>query len=776
MIRISLKKLAPPFLGLMCVFVPLGCEGSTGPQGPVAPVGPIGPVPLVGIDASTVPDSVLAELDLVGEITNVSIASPPVVTFTLKTDAGVPILGLVPFWEDSNRFVRFTITKVIPAKPSQTTASDSGDPATLVAYVRDATTGEPDYDTGASLVDNNDGSYTFTFNTDVTSVPGVPYEPMLTHRVAGQIGSRSVSLEEQNIWMDFIPDGGMVITNRKIATMASCNECHDKLVFHGRRFEVEYCVQCHNPDLSDGEGDFAFMIHRIHRGGDFTVLDGGISYSEVTYPQDVINCRKCHNGDDIATPEANNWRTLPNKAACSGCHDNFGPNAANAHTGGVQASNSVCVLCHSEPQITTVHATPNVTENNPDLPFAAQHSIVYEMIDTVVDGTTNDVTVQFKILSDGTALDVTNLPAEFKNGSGVVFRFPSFLLAYALPQDGIATPADYNNLGQTAGQPISASLGDFSPIETTAPIGTLSFNPGDGVMTATITDAGKQFPVGATLRAVGLQSYMRQDLDSNGAYDVSLHTTSAVAAVTGDVTRREIVDSAKCSQCHEIFEGHGGNRVFSAGSAIICVMCHVPNLTSSGRTVDPANINPATSGVLGNDPLTYPEDTQNMRDMIHGIHASGFRTFDYEHVRNRSNGIYYNWDEVTFPRGAETNDCLTCHLPGTYELPLNANVLPITVRSTGVANGLDLDRTATLAARGTLPNATDWVNSPVSSTCFYCHTSDFSWAHMTQNGGQLSLPDGVLNVVNRSNATGIETCSVCHGPGKIADVEEVHKR
>ena len=102
--------------------------------------------------------------------------------------------------------------------------------------------------------------------------------------------------------------------------------------------------------------------------------------------------------------------------------------------------------------------------------------------------------------------------------------------------------------------------------------------------TFVVTDAGSQFPVGATLRAVGLQGYLRQDLDGDGSYDVSLHTPSAVVAVDGDDERRTVVDSAKCANCHEWFEGHGGNRVYNMQ---ICTLCHVPNLSSSGPPARP---------------------------------------------------------------------------------------------------------------------------------------------------------------------------------------------
>ena len=91
------------------------------------------------------------------------------------------------------------------------------------------------------------------------------------------------------------------------------------------------------------------------------------------------------------------------------------------------------------------------------------------------------------------------------------------------------------------------------------------------------------------------------------------------------------------------------------------------------------------------DTWTWPEDTNNLKDMIHGIHASAVRTFDYEFVRGRNDGIYYNWSEVTFPAEDGVRNCLLCHMEGTYELPLADNVLATTVRTTGTDDGLDGD-------------------------------------------------------------------------------------
>ena len=742
------RLLAPVLVGTACVLA--GCSGDDGRRGP--------PGPTV-INASQLPNEELAKLDVVSAITKVKISSPPKVTFTLATDGGVPITGIVPFWEDSDRYVRFTLTKLV-----------DGDPDSWVSYTRDANSNEPDYDTGSSLEDHGDGSYTFTFKTDVTKVAGVPYEKKLTHRLAGQLGSNSVALEPQNFVHDFVPDGGALPLSRNIAVMESCNECHSDLVFHGRRFRVEYCVNCHNPDLASGEGDFSYMIHRIHNAGTFTVLDGGISYAELTYPQDVTNCRKCHNGMDVETAQGDHWKNVPNVSACFGCHDEAD------HPGGVAPPNSLCTMCHTSDLIEQVHTTPNATPNNPNL-LAGQLKIDYELMSASVDGMTNDVTITARFLADGAALDVANLPASLATPG----RYPGLLLAWALPQDGISAPLDYNNMGNRAAQPLSLGLDDFLP---GGMVGTHSYDAGTGVNTFVVTDPMSQFPPTATLRAVGLQGYFQQDIMGE---TVSLHTPSAVVAVAGDTERRTIVDSNKCASCHEWFEGHGGNRTLNIQ---ICTLCHNPNQSSSGRTVvdptlrslDMQLMAAVMAGTLDpsvdpNDPTTYPEDAQNLKDLVHGIHSSGFRTRPFQHVRGPGRQDYYDWSHVTFPRGASTSNCNLCHDDDSYELPLADDLLAATVRTTGVANGQDPTVMDAENAFLGVPNATDWVNTPTAGSCVGCHTSSQAMAHMELNGGQLSLPALPLGTwwANRSALVlNLESCSVCHGPGKLADLEVVH--
>ena len=59
--------------------------------------------------------------------------------------------------------------------------------------------------------------------------------------------------------------------------------------------------------------------------------------------------------------------------------------------------------------------------------------------------------------------------------------------------------------------------------------------------------------------------------------------------------------------------------------------------------------------------------------------------------------------------------------------------------------------------------------SPTAAACFACHDSPDAIAHMKGNGGSFYAP--------RSAALGVsETCLVCHGTGRMADIAVVHSK
>ncbi len=684
------------------------------------------------------------------------------VNFELSDD-GAPLAGVA-----ANN-IRFTVAKLIPASTSSpsswqsyintTETKEAGDPGTTPdGTTADQATAERASTTGGVFTDNGDGTYSYKFSFNfraVTDPVAVTYEPSLTHRIAMQVSDNA-----SNATYDFVPNNPKATpATLSIVDNTSCSECHERFGFHGGdRVSVKYCVTCHNPGSTDANSgntvDFKVMVHKIHYGSNlpdaYIIWGFGNSehnYSDLLYPQDILNCRKCHDGADPPTPDGDNWKNVPSEAACTACHE--APDPADYPT----FPNLTAA------EIETAHVTANATPNNPDLP-AGVPNIEYVLEKATVDGN-NQAVITFQILRDGAPLDLFNLDADLAAPG----RWPDFILAYALPQDGITDPAEYNNLGESSAQPLTVDLEQLGPANNDD--GTMVDN-GDGTFTATTggtTFPTGAFPAGATLRAVGLQGYFQVDVDGDNASDYSLHTPSAVIAVSGDDSRREVVDSNSCGNCHEWFEGHGGNRVFNMQ---ICVFCHNPNLTSSGRTVNAATASDEVKAAYGDDPLLYPEATNNFKDMIHGIHGAEARTTDYEFVRNRNNGIPYNWSEVVFPASAA--DCLRCHKPGTYAVPLVDDTLLTTNRTTGVADGNDADRDAVTAARDNVPNDTDFVITPTAAACYACHDGEEAQAHMKQNGAAIN--DNRSDVVAVAS---VEICSLCHGSGKSVDVAVVHQ-
>ena len=591
--------------------------------------------------------------------------------------------------------IRFLLAKLNPAA--------DGEPSSWYRYAYERVP--------AQLARNVDGTWTYAFSPiDTTADPDAAWDATATHRLGFQI-SGLTDIDVANPTRDFRPDENDLVETRDIVTIDSCNECHGSLAFHGGgRVDTKLCVMCHN-DSAEPLVDFKRFVHQIHSAKDVPEV---ADFSEVTFPQSVTNCRKCHTAENPATPDGDNWMLRPNRASCGACHDNVNFDDGTNHVGGRQLTNAMCANCHSPEDINRYHINTVASPNNPEVPPNVSN-FAYELVAATVDADNNAV-VDFSLLRDDAPMDVLALPADLTENN----RYPGFLFAYAMPQDGASAPADYNNLGNTAGD--AGSVGLNVLIDG----GNVAATEVAGVFRATVADA---FPAGATLRAVALQSYFSQTVD--GA-TVARHTPSVVLAVEGDPERRQVVDSAKCLNCHESLELHGGSRM---NNPQVCVMCHNPNKSSGGRGADPEGLPEATIAALGNDPLTFPETSMVMKNLVHGVHGSAERANDFQFVRNRAGGLYYDFAEVTFP--GLLNRCETCHLPGTYGADLPDGLLLTTEVTTDGVNATWQDVNT---AREAVPNATDLVSSPTASACSGCHDSALAISHFEQNGGVYHRP------------------------------------
>jgi OmcA/MtrC family decaheme c-type cytochrome len=165
-----------------------------------------------------------------------------------------------------------------------------------------------------------------------------------------------------------LPGTTTATPRRTIVDDAKCDNCHEKLWFHGgNRNNAQVCSLCHNPTLTASQGtglpnqtiSLQVMIHRIHTGeeqnGDYKI--GGASFKEVLYPGDRRDCLQCHATGTwtvplpaTATPvtwPANAWSpVLPTAAACLGCHDSDAA-IIHAYTNTAPFGES-CAVCHKE--------------------------------------------------------------------------------------------------------------------------------------------------------------------------------------------------------------------------------------------------------------------------------------------------------------------------------------------------------------------------------------------------------------------------------------------
>lgn len=760
-----------------------GCSGDDGDRGPAGPAGPPGPPGPEGPSAPPVGDVGDPAGTLAGGITAVEIdmsASAIVtVTFEVSDRSGLPVSGLTGF--------EFGLAKLVTpagAPPYWQSYINRAGPGSRPTSVLWATT-----ERGA-VTEIEEGVYEYTFAVDLEDagvllpaintpaalavLPNVDvsYEPDQPHRLS--VASTS-SASRFNAVVDFVPaDLPALLPDlvNQVATNESCGACHgssadrSSLAFpnlHGNtRFDVNFCVTCHNPNMYDGyqstddawvDLDLVTMVHKLHSdSGDY--FASSRDYGHVHYPQPVSNCLTCHDNNRMPKPagrsaaDAVAFQQRPSDEACGTCHEiTFVAGTFNHNFGGQPAE--VCMLCHGPDGFVSVdqfHISPSSTPNNPLQPEGFVQ-FEYQIASVTVNELDQPI-VTFRLLADGEPVDLQNLPA------GIGLGNMRFYASWSVPHPGafdangpaIAAPQDFNNLVDTL--PVAPgggrqwweldvnlgvrswdqpqSIGNLSAF-----VGTLTpADDGYFVTAPGITATPFAFPPDATLMAIGIEGRPQ----SQG---VSIDTSARIGYA--GAPRRQVVAEDNCLACHETLAFHGGSRVNGPN---YCLTCHNPETSSSNvfAGVIPVGLNGAGMNISGQLPM-------NLKDLVHGLHAgkpvggAPIRTVPFSFIRGTVAGGSgqgpYDFSDIGYP--AALADCETCHLPGTYALPITANALWT------VVDGLP---GATPAAPHNPGLATRMA--PTGASCFGCHNSPTVKAHIDLN----TSPGG-------------EACAVCHGPGKV---------
>jgi OmcA/MtrC family decaheme c-type cytochrome len=242
-----------------------------------------------------------------------------------------------------------------------------------------------------------------------------------------------------------------------------------------------------------------------------------------------------------------------------------------------------------------------------------------------------------------------------------------------------------------------------------------------------------------------------------GTTAIPVTSTVAYANVAGatPVPRRVVVDIAKCDVCHNLLAVHGDNR---NNNTQACVVCHNPASTDVGSRQTLSATVPGVDGLW--------EQTIDFKVMIHALHdgnnlayaGSPFVIYGY-------GGSVNNFSDVVYP--GYLNRCDACHV-GTSYYPVDDTAVQATTFTTGLSTQV--------------PNPTT-VGNPIATSanmalCSACH-KDYGYvateAHMEQNGGSLTITkDAEGRTILGTNPAKVESCSVCHGPGGVADVAVAH--
>ena len=713
-----------------CALVCAGCEGpagppGAGPEGPAGPAGDAGPAGPEGPPGEAgppgQPGSWIAGPGLVVEIEDASIAADGTARATLRfTDAGGTPLDpagllsegaidteLVLAWLDADQS---GVPGVYTAYTTRAQTSDSTGETAIQAYS----------DVGGTLaaIDVAAGRHAYVF-----AAAADPALAARTHTIAVSArrhfrGTQYTAVATR----DFVPDGGPVAVTRAVVETAACERCHVDLRAHAGAFRgTRQCILCHGPQTIDPDTgntvDFSVMIHKIHRGRELPsvaagnpyqlVGDEGVvhDYGDVVYPRPVQECVSCHAG-----AQGDLFKQRPSRTACGACHDTTAfvdpvPAGMTAHTGGPQASDANCTVCH--PAEAGVAGVVDVHRRTPLLDPASP-MLALEILDVSNTGPGAVPALRFRVTVDGGGRDIA------------------------------AEPLDW--LRATMAGPSSEYFSEVQvAIQGPGAAGVLAAeDPAAGIFRYTFP-AGVAVPADATgTAAIGLESFLVVDGVRLPALAPVAHAPVTDAAA---VPRRTVVRTEACDDCHGSLRAHEGMR----SNAQYCPLCHNPSASNADHV----------SRFEGDTAFAEPLD---YKVMIHRIHrgAGGSQPYVLGAAPPpdpaNPGGTPIDFGALRYP--ADLRSCGACHEPGTETLPLRPEVRPsraeiLECTEAPADDGDDFCDTRT---------RTDVLRPPATAVCTSCHDSISALAH--------------AQVMTTS--TGVESCTVCHGPGAEVDIAGAH--
>jgi OmcA/MtrC family decaheme c-type cytochrome len=334
----------------------------------------------------------------------------PKVDFSITDTDGNAIIGFGSTSKSATATVAsyanlsFSLAKLVPGS--------NGSPSKWVSYIvttvptttAAAAPTRPSTDNTGTLVDNKNGTYSYTFYRDVTKVKDqvaamtvtgannkadlgdLTFDPNLTHRLTIQVsgnapgtGTNTANAVQTipgvpmrnpvDVIYDFVPATGKAVTasdpNRVIAATSKCNDCHQQLGgipggnpessaagFHGgSRNEVRYCVVCHTEQRKYGRTEAKLDATTNAFTETSTYMVDGRAVGNL--PNFI---HKIHLGVFLAKKNYNYAGVVPNEVGypqdirnCTKCHDGSDSSTAKTAQGDNWKnvpSKLACGSCH----------------------------------------------------------------------------------------------------------------------------------------------------------------------------------------------------------------------------------------------------------------------------------------------------------------------------------------------------------------------------------------------------------------------------------------------
>mgnify|MGYP000267552835 FL=1 len=577
-----------------------------------------------------------------------------------------------------------------------------------------------------TFVDNENGTWRYTFTSDIADAEQVDE----VHRACIQFSLNASAL---NNCIDFVPSIVVTAANgetgtslesdfyqfhqaRKIVNEQSCNSCHAELTMHGSRTQTDYCVTCHNPSSFDANSshsvDFKEIVHKIHFGRELPSLkDDNTPYKIWGYKNGEHDYSKTSYPQDVMI--------------CSRCH------------AGEEDIEFAQVQGVPLPKASTTLNGHNWVETPTKLACQSCHE---------------------KLFSDNLKL----------NGNTPSTNHTSFTIEKdcagchrdrgADEPGGVQANQAHRDVNDELGRALTIVI---NQVENTGkgefPKVTFSIVDKDNNRLDLINSADMCASASYDLRMPNdaAKDYRGRisasgDMSTLAAEGDNLFSVTLTSAVSADIdTIAAMLDFSFPSDC-----GDSSSAKVRLDATISYAASNAQIATSRRQIVDVAQCNNCHGRFLLTSQKHSGLRAVNSPETCIACHGSEFATYDRSrelgvlvhsiHATAKRESPHGGWDIDLLQYPGELKDCTTCHINGAYTLPL-----PL--------------------VREPIKTSSSTYSTAIGAVCSGCHDSAIAKSHMVTAGS------AAFDVEFDSAASMVESCDVCHGSGKAADVDVVHK-